>query len=288
MFLQAAECFRLNRKRLALVFLVLGLSLGLEAFAASQGPEHLRYAGATTLQRDFMPKAAWAFEARTGVTFGILGGNTDPGLQSLLAGKVDIAGAGRFLTDREKVAGLVETLVGWDPLAVVVHQSNPVENLGLKALQGIFSGRLASWKEVGGFDQPILVVTSPEGSGMRATVQEEILQGEAFSPHHLTSVLVEGVDLQVAHFPIAVCAVSRSMVDAPGIKILRINGLELNEENVRNGSYPLLKPLLLVTRGEPRGAADDFIRFALSSEGQAIMARKFFRAETLHEASSQP
>ncbi len=268
-----------------------GLCLGLAlAATAVQGaePGRLRYAGATTLKRDFMPKAAWAFEARTGIGFTILGGNTDPGLRALLAGEVDVAGAGRFLSQAEMAAGLVETLVGWDPLAVVVHESNPLEELSSQQLFEIFTGRIARWDEVGGPDQPILLVVNPEGSGMRAAVEEEVLRGEVHAPFQLTTALVEDGDQQVSHFPIAIAVLSRSMVDAPRVKVLRVDGQPLNPTAVAQKQYPLVKPLLLVTKGPPRGAVQQFLDFVLSPEGQTIMARRFFGLGISAEAARQP
>jgi len=89
----------------------------------------LRYAGATTLQRYFMPEVARIFTGETGIKVLIEGGNTGPGISALLNGEVDMAGAGRHLTAAEKSKGLVEHLLGWDVLAIVVHEKNPLESL---------------------------------------------------------------------------------------------------------------------------------------------------------------
>ncbi|BCR03403.1 phosphate-binding protein [Desulfuromonas versatilis] len=274
-----------------LVRWIAGLCLGLALAGATvhaAGPTRLRYAGATTLKRDFMPKAAWAFEARTGVGFTIVGGNTDPGLLALRAGEADVAGAGRFLTPAERAAGLVETLVGWDPLAVVVHETNPLEALSLQQLVGIFSGRIARWSEVGGPDLPILLVVNPEGSGMRAAVEEEVLRGESLGPFQLTTGLVEDGDLQVSQFPLAITILSSSMVDGPRVKILKIDGQSLGSATVTQGKYPLVKPLQLVTLGPPRGTLLDFIEFVQSPEGQAIMERRFYGIGTPSAAADHP
>jgi ABC-type phosphate transport system substrate-binding protein len=160
--------------------------------------EILSYAGATTLQHDFMPEAAQLFHQETGISFRITGGNTDPGIKALLQEKVRIAGGGRFLRPEEKAAGLVGTLIGWDPIVIIVHRTNPIDNLTREQLGGIFSGRIRNWREVGGEDQPILVVSSPPGSGMRVTVQKEILKNEAYTAREIISLLVADDDRQVA------------------------------------------------------------------------------------------
>jgi phosphate transport system substrate-binding protein len=239
----------------------------------------LRYAGATTLQLDFMPEAARIFQTKSGITFDISGGNTDPGLKALQSGKVDVAGAGRFLTAAEKAAGLVETQIGWDALVVVVHQNNPVENLSLAQLRGIFTGRIANWQEVGGNDQPILVITCVEGSGMRSTVKKEILKGEEFTNREIVAAIVADADRQIAQFPVAITAISKSMVDVPGVKILQVDGVAPDQTNIVAQRYPLIKPLTLVTIKAPRGDVARFIEFVLDPEGQRVMARKFFPAK---------
>jgi phosphate transport system substrate-binding protein len=132
----------------------------------------LRYAGATTLQRFFMPEVGRIFTNDTAIKVNIEGGNTGPGIKALLKGDVDMAGAGRLLTDAEKQQGLVEHFLGWDVLAIVVHEDNPLEDLTPEQLQGIFSGELTNWQQVGGVDKPIVVVTSPKGSGMRNAVKK--------------------------------------------------------------------------------------------------------------------
>ena len=235
----------------------------------------LRYAGATTLQRSFMPEASRVFQSETGVRIQIDGGNTNPAIRALLAGEIDMAGAGRLLTPAEKQQGLVEHFLGWDALAVVVPRSIAVENLTLEQLRGIFSGETRNWKDVGGKESPIVVVTSPKGSGMRSAVQDLILKGKAFTTQEVVSGVVGQADQQVTMFPAAITAVSLSMVDNARVKVLSVDGVAPTVANVAAGRYPLAKPLALVTRGQPRGQLQRFIEFATSERGKAILARDF-------------
>lgn len=238
----------------------------------------LRYAGATTLQRSFMPEAARIFQGETGIRFQIEGGNTDPGIRALLAGEVDVAGAGRRLTAQEKQQGLVEHFLGWDTLAVVVKRGNPVEMLSRDQLHGIFSGEIRNWREVGGRDESIIVVTSPKGSGIRAAVQELILGGKPFTAGEVVSGVAGQADQQVAMLPAAITAVSASMIDHQQVKTVGVDGFLPNAANVAAGRYPLAKPLCLITRGQPKGALEKFLAFAKGPRGQAILARNFVPA----------
>lgn len=264
----------LLRRQVALLCGLLMLALAVGANAE----ELLRYAGATTLQHSFMPEAARLFQGETGVRIQIEGGNTNPGIKALLAGEVDMAGAGRHLAAEEKRRGLVEHFLGWDPLAIVVERSLPVDNLSVEQLRGIFSGDIRNWREVGGMDAPIVVVTSPKGSGMRAAVQDLILGEKKFTASEVVTGVVGQSDQQVAIFPAAIAAVSLSMVDHARVKTLRVNGIEPTPANVSAGVYPLAKPLALVTRGQPTGLLQRFIEFAVGPRGQAILGKRFVPA----------
>lgn len=241
--------------------------------------EELRYAGATTLQRYFMPEVTSLFTADTAIKVRIEGGNTGPGIKALLKGDVDVAGAGRFLTEAEKQQGLVEHLLGWDVLAIVVHEQNPLQTLSREQLQGIFSGELRNWQEVGGLDQPILVVTSPKGSGMRSAVRKLILQEKDFLSMEIVSAIVAASDQQVSMFPAAITALSQSMLDADHVKTIKVDGVAATPENVTANKYPLVKPLTLVTKGEPQGVLARFFSLAKGPIGKAVLQKSFIPAE---------
>jgi phosphate transport system substrate-binding protein len=258
--------------------LLLAALVGWSSPLGAVADELLRYAGATTLQRSFMPEAARIFGAETGVNIQIEGGNTTPGIRSLLASEIDMAGAGRHLTPAEKTRGLVEHFLGWDVLAVVVQRTNPVDALTLAQLRGIFSGELRNWKEVGGRDEPIVVVTSPKGSGMRSAAQDLILGDKAFTVAEVVSGVVGQADQQLSMFPAGITAVSLSMVDNERVKTLQVDGVAPTTANVAAGRYPLVKPLALATRGQPKGQLERFIFFALSPRGQEILAKRFVPA----------
>lgn len=253
--------------------ILLGLVLATASGACAEGV--LRYAGATTLQRFFLPEVARLFTNDTAIRVQIKGGNTDPGLSALLAGEIEIAGAGRLLTAAEKNKGLVEHFLGWDVLAVVVHEQNPLDNLSLEQLQGIFSGTLSNWKEVGGSDTPIVVVTCPQGSGMRSAVQSLVLREKDFLVREIVSAIVAEADQQVSMFPGAITVLSRSMLDAAQVKSIMVDGVAPTAVNVAEGRFPLIKPLLLVTRGEPQGDLARFIALLKSPQSRALLEKSF-------------
>lgn len=244
--------------------------------ASAIGAETIRYAGATTLQRDFMPEAAQRFGAANNIRFEIEGGNTSAGLNALSAGVIDLAGSGRFLTPKEKAAGLVEHLIGWDPLVVVVHATNSIENVSTEDLRRMLSGSVRNWNQVGGRDLPILQVAAPQGSGVHTAVEQLLLDDRHISPGAIISLVVADADRNVALLPAAFTVSSLSMVDVDKVKVIKVDGVLPNHTTVAAGHYPLIKPLLLVTRGKPKGPLALFVNFAKSTEGQALVAVKFF------------
>ncbi len=256
-----------------IIFIVLSLAGGACA------DELLRYAGATTLQRFFMPGVASIFTNDTAIRVQIEGGNTGPGISALLKGEIDMAGAGRYLTEAERNKGLVEHFLGWDVLTIVVHEQNPVEDLAIDQLQGIFSGAITNWQDVGGNDGPIIVVTSPKGSGMRSAVKKLILKDRDYLSREIVSVVVSQSDQQISMFPVGITALSRSMLDADGVKSITVNGVAPLEANISDGRYPLAKPLTLVTMGEPQGDLGRFIALAKSAQGKAVFQKSFVSAE---------
>jgi phosphate transport system substrate-binding protein len=256
-----------------IIFIVLSLA------GVACADELLRYAGATTLQRFFMPGVASIFTNDTAIRVQIEGGNTGPGISALLKGEIDMAGSGRYLTEAEKNKGLVEHFLGWDVLTIVVHEQNPVEGLAIDQLQGIFSGATTNWQDVGGNDGPIIVVTSPKGSGMRSAVKKLILKDRDYTSREIVSAVVSQSDQQISMFPVGITALSRSMLDAGDVKSIMVNGVAPQAANISDGRYPLAKPLILVTMGEPQGDLGRFIALAKSAQGKAVFQKSFVSAE---------
>lgn len=242
---------------------------------SASAEELLRYAGATTLQRFYMPEVARVFRNDTAIKINIEGGNTGPGIAALLKGEVDMAGAGRLLTDEEKSQGLVEHFLGWDVLSILVHKDNSVEDLSMAQLQGVFAGETTNWEALGGKPGPILVVTCPKGSGMRSAVQRLILKEKDYLNKEVISAIVSEADQQVSMFSVGITALSKSMHDADNVKAIKVNGVTPSAANISAGLYPLAKPLALVTMGEPKGDLARFFDLVKSEQGKALLKKSF-------------
>lgn len=267
--------------RICLLFAIFGTIFTLPALAAGE----LRYSGSSTIGTGVLEAGATReFTVQTGIRFtAVEQPGSGKGIQELIEGKVPLAGASRPLKPEEKKKKLIGTIIGYDAIAVFVHQSNPVRSLTKKQLKGIFTGQIKNWKEVGGPDAPITPNTEIL-TGKRATVemfQEMVLDGGAYGQGLKELDLPRDQLVDLAANPNGICSVSLGLLTAVPheirsvVRAVDVGGVEPTEKNVRSGAYLISRPLLLVTKGLPKGEVKEFLRFILSAEGQAIVAKKF-------------
>jgi phosphate transport system substrate-binding protein len=182
----------------------------------------------------------------------------------------------RSLTFVEKQQRIYYQTIGYDAVAVYVHGSNPVTHLSKAELKGIYTGRIRSWKEVGGTDAPLTVLTQIWGAQRAQMVEfrDQVMDGAAYREDRRE---VDRQADQVAALlsePRGITAVSLA-VARPGIRTVAIDGFPPDPRSIRSGAYLLSRPLLLVIPARPDPDARRFVEFMLSPEGQAIVARKF-------------
>jgi phosphate transport system substrate-binding protein len=269
------------RLRIGLLATLILTLVALPALAAGE----LRYSGSSTIGTGVLQAgAAQEFTAKTGIKFAAIEQpGSGKGIQALVEGKTPLAGASRPLKPEEKKEKLIGTIIGYDAIAIFVHQSNPVQSLTKEQLKGIFTGQLKSWQEVGGPDTPIVPNTEIL-TGKRATVemfQEMVLDGAAYGKGFKEIDLPRDQIVDLAANPGGICSVSLGLLAAlPGdvkakVKPISVNGVEPAEKNVQSGAYLISRPLLLVTKGLPKGEVKEFLSFMLSAQGQAIVAKNF-------------
>ena len=234
------------------------------------------YDGATSIGGKMVPEMATAFRERTGVSLRVERGGTGKGLRAALSGEVDVAGVARSLSAAELAERPYFQIVGYDALAVFVHEKNPVRGLTLPQVRTLFTGEAKTWKDVGGPALAVLACTEQVDSG-RATVdafRSMALEGRPYGKVHQVEDPAECLDWlasQPGGVTVATVALGR-----PGVRALSLDGREPTPENVRASRYPVTRPLLLVSRSAPEGPVRDLFDFVLSPEGQAIVARNGF------------
>jgi phosphate transport system substrate-binding protein len=201
-------------------------------------------------------------------------GGAAAGVIALKREAIDVAMIGRDVTPEEDEDALRDFLVARDGVAIVVPKANPISSLTLKQLAEIASGAVTSWKAIGGADAPITVLDRPVTSELRKSFMDLVLEGE--EPTHAATIAKGNEELMatLAANPHAIGYVSYHHADSPGIKTLTIGGVEMNRGTMLSGRYPLTRSFYLAVYMKPTPLADAFISFAVSKEGQSLLAGK--------------
>jgi phosphate transport system substrate-binding protein len=237
--------------------------------AADAATGHLLITGSSTTA-PLVSAIARRFQAQhPGVSIEVQAGGSGRGLADARQGKADIGMVSRALGEAEK--DLVGLPIARDGVAVVVHRDNPVRSLSDAQVVGIYTGKLTNWKQVGGRAAPILT----------AVAEEKRSSTELFDHYfHLTrdaikaqrtvgdnalriKLLAENPD---AILYMSVGEAERSALAGVPIRPLPAGGVAATSRNIRNGNFPISRPLTLVTRGEPSGLTKVFIEYCVSSQ----------------------
>jgi phosphate transport system substrate-binding protein len=250
--------------------------------------------GSDTIGGELGPALARAFEAAApGVTVRWEGLGSATAFPALLDGSAELGASSRSVNadelSRAKEAGVAlrEFVLGYDGIAVIVHPSNPVAALSVEQLSALFSGTVRSWRELGGPDQPPSLYGRPAYSGTHAFFRDKVVRRgirtgtEEFAPGVHVVEHSEALLAAVARDPAAIGYVGMGWI-RPGVSVVAVAAradaapVRPALETVRNGSYPLYRPLLLYTRGEPAGDLRRFLQFILAGEGRRLVAAHDF------------
>ena len=193
------------------------------------------------------------------------------GVEAVTNGTADIGNSSRSLKDEEKAAGVVENVVAIDGIAVCVDPANEVANLTKEQLTNIYNGTATNWKEVGGADEPIIVIGREAGSGTRGAFEElvDLVDGCKYA-NELDST--GAVIAKVASTPGAIGYASLDALD-DSVKALSLEGVEATAENIKAGNYFLSRPFVMATKGEISEQNDlvqAWFDFVLGDEGQQV------------------
>lgn len=193
------------------------------------------------------------------------------GIEAVTNGTADIGNSSRSLKDEEKAAGVVENVVAIDGIAVCVDPANEVADLTKEQLTNIYNGTVTNWKEVGGADEPIIVIGREAGSGTRGAFEELVdLKDACKYANELDST--GAVIAKVASTPGAIGYASLDALD-DSVKALSLEGVEATAENIKAGNYFLSRPFVMATKGEISGQSDlvqAWFDFVLGDEGQQV------------------
>ncbi|MBQ7011997.1 MAG: phosphate ABC transporter substrate-binding protein [Clostridia bacterium] len=187
-----------------------------------------------------------AFENETGITVTYNATGSGAGIQAVLEGRCDIGLSSRDLKDEEKSKGLEGTVLAYDGIAIIVNPNNPVSDLNVETIAKIYTGEIMNWKEVGGNDAEIVLIGREAGSGTRDGF-ESITDTEDKCKYRQELTSTGDVITTVASNPAAIGYASLASVKDT-VKALSVGGVAVSEATIKDGSYVVQRPFVLVTK----------------------------------------
>ncbi|MCX7983727.1 MAG: PstS family phosphate ABC transporter substrate-binding protein [Bacteroidetes bacterium] len=244
---------------------------------------------------------AWAEEfmkENPEISIAVTGGGSGTGISSLISNTCDIAEVSREMKEKEiKLAeskGImpVKFVVALDGIVVAVNPSNKVSQLTLDQLADIYTGKIKNWKDVGGHNAKIVLLSREVNSGTHVYFKEHVLRHnnpdskEEFSPEALLLPSSQAIVDELSQNPDAIGYFGLGY-KSERVKLLKIARdknsppIEPTIESIKNGSYPISRPLLMYTREEPTGAVKKFLDFVFSEKGQHLVQQLDFVPVTM-------
>jgi phosphate transport system substrate-binding protein len=286
----------------ALLFLVAGLLTACADQAAQaeedQGPvaaeRAIQNKGSDTLVNIALAWAEAYRQVDPSLSIAVTGGGSGTGIAALINDTVDIANASRPMKEEEIAAAQengvqpVEFVVAIDALAIIVHPDNPVDQLTIPEIAGIYTGRITNWSQVGGRDADIVLLSRESNSGTHVYFLEEVVRGgddevqDIFAPQTLFMPSSVGITSEVRRNVNAIGYDGLGYVDEAHEKVLTIAAnadgpyWKPSVETASSGDYPIARDLYMYTAGEPEGAIREYLDWIMSPAGQEIVARLGF------------
>lgn len=212
-----------------------------------------------------------AYEEETGVEITYNATGSGSGIQAVNEGRCDIGLSSRDLKDEEKNNGLVGTVLAYDGIAIVVNNDNPVTDLSVETIAKIYTGEITNWSEIGGNDGEIVVIGREAGSGTRSGF-EEITKTEDACVYRQELTSTGDVITTVSSNPNAIGYASfASLKDS--VKAVSVDGVSVNEATIKDGSYLIQRPFVLVTKEgvDLTKEAQAFFDFMTNGEANEII-----------------
>jgi phosphate transport system substrate-binding protein len=189
-----------------------------------------------------------AFQNETGNSFTYNPTGSGSGIQAVQEGRCDIGLSSRDLKEEEKASGLVGTVLAYDGIAIIVNPENPVSDLNVETIAKIYTGEITNWSEVGGNDAEIVLIGREAGSGTRDGF-ELITETEDACQYRQELTSTGDVITAVSQNPDAIGYASVASVK-DSVKALMVNGVAVTDETIKDGSYVVQRPFVLVTKTE--------------------------------------
>jgi phosphate transport system substrate-binding protein len=263
----------LTKSTLLVGLAILGLVL---ATASTSAAEELVINGSTTVLPIAQKAAEVYMKEHPDVSISVSGTGSGDGIKALIDGTTDIADSSRFIKDSEVKQAIengafpVPHRIALDSIVPVVHPSNPVKDLTMKQLKGIYMGQITNWKEVGGEDKEIVVVSRDTSSGTYEVWHKLVLEKERVTPKASLLASNGAIVTAVANNPYSIGYIGLGYVNSE-VKAVTVGGIVPSANTTRSGKYPIARDLYMFTDGWPKGVVLDFINFLVSPAGQKVV-----------------
>ena len=228
--------------------------------------------GSTSMEKVIGALGEAFMEANKGVTFTYNPTGSTSGIQAVQEGRCDIGLSSRALKDEEKAAGLTETVLAYDGIAVIVNPANEVDDLTIDQIADIYTGKITNWSEVGGADAEIVLIGREAGSGTRGGF-EEIVEVKDACQYRQELSSTGDVITAVSQNPGAIGYASLASVKDT-VKAVKVDGVTPREETVKDGAYAIQRPFVLATKTDAKlsDAAQAFFDYVTSPDANEIIA----------------
>jgi len=253
--------------------------------ATSLSAQKLVIKGSDTLGAKLVPQLAEAYKAKNpGVSFEIAAEGSTTGIAAIIDSTAQIGMASRRAKATEMSAAQAKgvtmkpTIVAYDGISIIVNSSCPVDSLTLRQVEQIFAGDITDWSAVGGTAGKISIYTRNTSSGTYADFRTLAMKNRDYASSSQKMAGNEQIASEVSKNPAGIGYVGMAYTNAPGIKVVKIDGIVPSKETVLARKYPYSRPTFYYTNGEPTGEAAKFIAFTLSDEGQRIVEQVGFVA----------
>lgn len=200
----------------------------------------------------------------------VQGGGSTMGLNSI---KKNSAQIGTYSTTLDDNPQIKQTKIATDAIAIITNTKNNIDDLTQQQIQDIFTGKITNWKQVGGEDAQIHVITREAGSGTRDAIEKLLMNNTNFKSDAIVQSSTGSLIKTVESDPNAIGYASLSDLKKDNnVKQLNVDGITPTVENVKNNKYPITRPFLFLTNSTPSNETQQFIDWTLSEEGQKIIA----------------
>ncbi|MBU0482725.1 MAG: extracellular solute-binding protein [Proteobacteria bacterium] len=263
--------------KVMMAVLLLGIFCGTATAA-----EMMKWTGCGITKIAFMAEAADAYKKKTGVVISLSGGGATKGIRAANSGEVDMGGncrpslPGKFPAEEGEV---YLTVVAWDALVPIVQKDNPVDSITTENLKKVLQGEITNWKDLGGPDQKILLVTRTGKTNGVGYMARKIIFNDPdvdFAADALvlksTGPVENKIKSDVTAFGLTGFSSAKKRVDSgESMKILAVDGHKADAASIASGSYSTFRPLFISTKGKPAGEVKAFLDWLLSDEGQGVV-----------------